>query len=128
MRISPCSFPRSVMNSEWPLWRLYRDFLIYMVEVAVKFVSSREIRVNPKPVFDSLEEGEVVITSRGKPVALLLGVSGEDLEETVRLVRRVRAQAAVSRMRKSAARQGLHRRMDLDEIEQEVRAARSERS
>lgn len=94
----------------------------------MKFVSSREIRVNPKPVFDSLEENEVVITSRGKPVALLLGVSGEDLEETVRLVRHARAQAAVSRMRKNAARQGPDRRVDPDEIEQEVRAARSERS
>ena len=43
----------------------------------MKFVSSREIRVNPRPIFDSLEEDhEVVITSRGKPVALLLGVTG----------------------------------------------------
>jgi prevent-host-death family protein len=93
----------------------------------MKFVSSREIRVNPKPVFDALKDDEVVVTSRGKPVALLLGVSGEDLEETVRLVRRARAQAAVSRMRKAAARQGLDK-MDQAEIEEEVRAARSERS
>jgi prevent-host-death family protein len=47
----------------------------------VKFVSSREIRVNPRPVIQAAEEGdEVVITSRGKPVALLVGVDGEDLE------------------------------------------------
>lgn len=93
----------------------------------MKFVSSREIRVNPKPVFDALEDEEVVITSRGKPVALLLAVSGEDLEETVRLVRRARAQTAVSRMRKAAARQGPDR-MDQAGIEEEVTAARSERS
>ena len=42
----------------------------------MKFVSSREIRVNPRPVFEAAEEGdEVVITSRGKPVALLVGVT-----------------------------------------------------
>lgn len=73
----------------------------------MKFVSSREIRVNPRPVFEAAEEGEeVVITSRGKQVALLLGISGEDLEETVRLVRRARAQAAISRMRKASASEG----------------------
>jgi prevent-host-death family protein len=93
----------------------------------MKFVSTREIRVNPKPVFDALGEDEVVVTSRGKPVALLVGVSGEDLEETVRLIRHARAQAAVSRMRKAAARKGLDR-MGRGEIEEEVRVARSNRA
>ncbi len=94
----------------------------------MKFVSSREIRVNPRPVFEAAEEGdEVVITSRGKPVALLLGISGEDLDETVRLVRRARAQAAVSRMRKAAAREGSES-MSREEIEEEISAARSERA
>lgn len=93
----------------------------------MKFVSSREIRVNPRPVFESLEDQEVVLTSRGKPVALLLSVSGDDLEETVQLVRRARAQAAASRMRKEAAERGLDR-MSPEEIEAEIEAARSERS
>ena len=53
----------------------------------MKFVNSREIRVNPKPVFDAAKNGdEVVITSRGKPVALLVGVDGDNLEETLRLL------------------------------------------
>jgi prevent-host-death family protein len=94
----------------------------------VKFVSSREIRVNPKPIFDSLEKDrEVIVTSRGKPVALLLGVTGDDLEETVRLVRRARAQAAVSRIRKAASQAGLDG-MSRAEIGEEIAAARSERS
>lgn len=94
----------------------------------MKFVSSREIRVNPRPIFEALgEENEVVITSRGKPIALLVGVSGDDLEETVRLVRRAKAQAAVSRMRKAAAREGLDS-MGREEIEEEISAARSERA
>ena len=94
----------------------------------MKFVSSREIRVNPRPVFQAAEEGdEVVITSRGKPVALLVAVNGDDLEETVRLVRRARAQAAVSRMRKAAAREG-SQSMSREEIEDEINAAQSERA
>jgi prevent-host-death family protein len=102
--------------------------LIYRWRTVVKFVSSREIRVNPRPVFEAAEEGdEVVITSRGKPVALLLGISSEDLDETVRLVRRARTQAAVSRMRKAAAREGSES-MSREEIEKEISAARSERA
>lgn len=94
----------------------------------MKFVSSREIRVNPKPVLDAAGEGdEVVITSRGKPVALLVGVDGDDLEVTLRLFRRAKAQAAVSRTREAAAREGLAS-MAQDEIEAEIAAARSERA
>lgn len=94
----------------------------------MKFVSSREIRVNPRPVFEAAEEGdEVVITSRGKPVALLVGVDGDDLEETVRLVRRARAQAAVSRMRRVASREGSDG-MGRKAIEAEIAAARGERA
>jgi prevent-host-death family protein len=90
----------------------------------MEFVSSREIRVNPKPVFDRLEEErEVVITSRGKPVALLLGVSGENLEDTLRAVRRARAEQAVSRMRRTALEKGLKP----EEVEDEIRAVRNER-
>ncbi|MBA2691521.1 MAG: type II toxin-antitoxin system Phd/YefM family antitoxin [Rubrobacter sp.] len=88
----------------------------------MKFVSSREIRVNPRPVFDSLgEDNEVVVTSHGKPIALMVGVSGEDLEETLRFLRRAKAQAAVSRMRMGEGR------MSDEEIEAEIRAARDER-
>lgn len=93
----------------------------------MKFVSSREIRVNPRPIFESLdEEGEVIITSRGKPVALLLGVTGDDLEDTVRLVRRARAQSAVSKMRKTTAQTGLDG-MSGEEVEEEIAATRSGR-
>ena len=94
----------------------------------MKFVSSREIRVNPRPVFEAAEQGdEVVVTSRGKPVALLLGIGEEDLEETVRLVRRAKAQAAVSRMRKAAAQQSSDE-MSQGEIEEEIGATRRERA
>jgi prevent-host-death family protein len=94
----------------------------------VKFVSSRRIRVNPKPAIEAAKDGyEVVITSRGKPVALLVGVADGDLEETLRLFRRAKAQAAVSRMRDSAEQGGLAD-MDQAEVEAEIAAARSERA
>ena len=93
----------------------------------MKFVSSREIRVNPGPVLDAVTHGhEMVITSRGKPVALMMGVNDDDLEETVRLVRRARAQGAVSRMRRTTAGRGSDAR-DREDREAEIRAARSAR-
>jgi prevent-host-death family protein len=94
----------------------------------VKFVRSREIRVNPKPAIEAAKNGdEVVVTSRGKPVALLVGVDGDNLEETLRLLRRAKAQATVSRMRDSAGQGGLAN-MDQAEVEAEIAAARSERA
>lgn len=93
----------------------------------MKSVSSWEIRTNPKPVVEAAEgREEVVLIPRGEPVALLLGVSGEDLGETVRLVRRARAQAAVSRLRKGAVQRDLES-ATLEDIGEEVRAARAER-
>lgn len=90
----------------------------------MEFVSSREIRIDPKPVFERLEDDkEMVVTSRGKPVALLLGVSGENLEDTVRAVRRARAELAVSRMRRNASDRGLK----TGEIDAEIAAVRRER-
>lgn len=90
----------------------------------MKFVNSREIRINPRAVFDQLEEGnEVVITTHGKPAALMLGVSEEDLEDTLRAVRTAKAQAAVSRMRRIAEEKGsdeLNRAI----IEGEIRSVR----
>lgn len=93
----------------------------------MEFVSSRELRVNPGPVWKRLEEGgELVVTSRGRPVALLLGVSGEDVEDTLRALRRARAELAVSRMRRVAAERGLSG-MKPEEIEGEIKAVRDER-
>jgi prevent-host-death family protein len=128
VRVVPGPSSDLAVNPDRQTCRLYCDRLIYRWRTVVKFVSSREIRVNPRPVFEAAEEGdEVVITSRGKPVALLLGISSEDLDETVRLVRRARTQAAVSRMRKAAAREGSES-MSREEIEKEISAARSERA
>ena len=91
----------------------------------MKFVSSREIRVNPRPIFEYLEGGdEVVITTHGKPVALMLGVGEEDLEETLRAVRSAKVQASVSNMRKIAQEEKGLDQADRKAVEDEVEAVR----
>ncbi|HBT47304.1 MAG TPA: prevent-host-death protein [Peptococcaceae bacterium] len=94
----------------------------------MRFVTVRDLRQRGKEIWKELRSGEeAVLTHNGSPVALLIGVREEDLEETLRLVRRARAEAAVSRMRERARQAGLDR-LGEEEIEAEIRAARQERS
>jgi prevent-host-death family protein len=94
----------------------------------VKFVSTRELRINPGPALERLqgEDQEVVVTSHGKPVALLIGVTGEDFEQTIQALRRARAQVAVTRLRAHAQRRGIDA-LDQDAIDDEIRQARAAR-
>lgn len=96
-------------------------------EEAVRFVTVRDLRSRGREIWKALRAGEeAVLTRNGNPVALLVGVQEGRLEETVRLVRRARAQAAVSRMRERARDLGLDKLSDAD-IEAEIQAARRAR-
>jgi prevent-host-death family protein len=94
----------------------------------MKFVSARELRINPAPVLARVQEGdhEVVVTSHGKPVALMVSVTSDDFEDTLEALRRARAQVAVSRLRAHAQRQGLDA-LDTKDVDEEIRAIRSAR-
>jgi uncharacterized protein YbjQ (UPF0145 family) len=67
-----------------------------------------------------------VLTANGKPIAILLGIAEDELEETVRIIRQAKAQLALSRLRKHAARRGANR-MPASAIDAEIRAVRSRR-
>lgn len=71
------------------------------------------------------QQGELVVTRNNQPFALMLDV-GEDLEEILLLVSRLRAQRAVSAIRAEARERGLDK-LTPDEIEAEVAAARAAR-
>jgi antitoxin (DNA-binding transcriptional repressor) of toxin-antitoxin stability system len=42
-----------------------------------------------------------VLTTNGKPIAILLGIEEDELEETARAIRQGKAQLALSRLRKT---------------------------
>ena len=65
----------------------------------------------------------MVITNNGKPTALLLDISNEDLEETLLALRQVRATRLFNRMRANAEKRGL---LSEEEIEAEIQAARAD--
>jgi len=91
------------------------------------FVSIRDMRTRPGEVWQQLQqEGDLIVTSSGRPFALMISAEGEDVEELLLALRRARAQLAVSRMRKQASSAGLEHLL-LDEINAEIRQARAKR-
>ena len=93
----------------------------------MRFVSVRELRERSASIWKALvEEKDMVITSNGKPIALLSATSGESLEESLSVLRRARAQAAATAMQQASLKAGSDR-MSLDDINAEISATRAER-
>jgi len=89
------------------------------------FYSVRDLRTTPKIIWEQLsEDGEVVITNNGKPMALMLDIAEGNFEETIRAIRQARAMIAFNSMRKKAAAKGF---FSDDEIAAEISAVRRER-
>ena len=90
----------------------------------MEFVTIRDLRLKPGVVWDKLhQQREIILTSNGRPVAVIAGVGENDVEETVAALRRARAQAAVSRLRRAAAERGVDG-LSAAEIESEIAQVR----
>ena len=93
----------------------------------MKFMSIRDLRNESGLIQRSVEEESVALTTNGKPFALVIGLGAEDdPAELERVIRRARAEWAISRIRKRAQRYGLDG-MSMEEIDAEIAAARAER-
>lgn len=93
----------------------------------MEFVSVRDLRIQPGQVWKRLSEtGELIITSNGKPIALLSGITDATLEQTLTALRRARAQVAVSQLRAAAQARGIDK-MTRTEINAEIKSARRSR-
>jgi len=93
----------------------------------VKFISYRELRNTPSAVWEALQANEAVaILANGEPRALMLEIENDDLELVLQVVRRVRAQIALTRLRASAAERGADQ-LTAEEIGVEISAARVQR-
>jgi len=92
----------------------------------MKLVSVREFRSNTATIRKELEvEREIVLTSNGKPFALLTPLEPATVEDEVLAIRRARARLAVDRIRAHARQTGLDK-MPLKDINAEIAAARRE--
>ncbi len=93
----------------------------------MRFVSVRDLRNRTAKVWDDLgREQDLVVTSNGKPVALLSSISEETLEERLAESRRSRALAAVEALQRASLRSGKDR-LTPQEIEAEIAAVRRAR-
>ena len=70
----------------------------------MRFLSTRDLRNRPGYVRELARQDDLVLTANGKPIAILVGVEEDEFEETARAIRQAKAQRALSRMRRQAAR------------------------
>jgi PHD/YefM family antitoxin component YafN of YafNO toxin-antitoxin module len=93
----------------------------------MRFVNVRELRLRPGEVWKKLKtEKDLVLTSNGKPFAILNSTDEENLEQTLTLLRRSRALEAMERLQEASREKGLDR-LSADEIQKEIQSARRER-
>jgi len=93
----------------------------------MRFVTVRDLRLKPAELWKRLKtEGELIVTSNGKPVAILAGVSEETLEKTLAIFRRTRAAIALDEMQRSALKSEASK-LSTAEIDEEIKKARQDR-
>ena len=94
----------------------------------MKFISVRDLRTSPAQIWKALpEEKEMVITNNGRPIALLTPILDENLEETLKAIRRSRAVDAIRSIQQTSVKTGRNR-MTEEEIEDEITQSRKDRS
>jgi len=90
----------------------------------MKFITVRDLRGRSGQVWNTLaRERDIILTSNGKPIAILSAVSEENLEESLAAVRRARAAAAVEKMQLESVEAGTDK-FSPAEITTEIRAVR----
>jgi antitoxin (DNA-binding transcriptional repressor) of toxin-antitoxin stability system len=94
----------------------------------MKFISIRDLRQNSRQVWKNLKENSnLVVTSNGKPIALLSSIEEEDLELQLKALRRARAEMAVNKIQQRAKEKGLDT-LSQSSIEEEIKSVRQRRS
>ena len=93
----------------------------------MKFLSVRDLRSKSAQVWKDLpSERELIITSNGRPIAILAAISESNLEESLTAFRQARAVEAVASLQRRSAENGAST-LTMDEIDAEIRAVRKSR-
>lgn len=91
------------------------------------FVSIRDLRTRSAEIRKSLADAkDLVVTSNGKPIAVLCAATPSTLDATLSALRQARAQLAVLCMQRRAREAGLDQ-WGLKEVNAEIDAARRQR-
>lgn len=94
----------------------------------MKFLSVRDLRGKSAEVWKELPaEREMIITSNGRPIAILAAISESNLEESLSAFRQARAVEAVASLQRRSADNGVSN-ITMDEIDEEIKAVRKKRA
>jgi antitoxin (DNA-binding transcriptional repressor) of toxin-antitoxin stability system len=93
----------------------------------MKFLGVRDLRGRAAGVWEELErEREMVVTSNGRPIAILTAVGEDDVEEALAAWRKARAAVALAALQKSSVQAGRDR-MSAADIGKEIASVRRAR-
>ena len=93
----------------------------------MKLLSVRDLKTKSSQVWKDLpEQKEMVITSNGRPIAILSSVNENNLEQVLSAFRQARAIEAVTSIQYESVRKGTDK-ITLEEINKEIKAVRSKR-
>jgi antitoxin (DNA-binding transcriptional repressor) of toxin-antitoxin stability system len=93
----------------------------------MKFISVRDLRGKSAEVWKDLPtEREVVVTSNGRPIAILSAVTESNLEESISAIRQARAAEAVMSLQRRSVERGTDG-ITTKEIDAEIKAVREKR-
>ena len=93
----------------------------------MKFLSVRDLKTKSSQVWKELaEQKEMIVTSNGRPIALLSSINENNLEQVLTAFRRARATNAVASIQYESTQKGTDK-ISMDEINAEIGAVRSKR-
>lgn len=93
----------------------------------MRFITVRDLRSKSAQVWRDLEDqGDLVITSNGKPIAILTSTDEARFEQSLRELRQARALRSVKQLQEQSVRAGRDK-VSTEEIEAEIDTVREAR-
>jgi antitoxin (DNA-binding transcriptional repressor) of toxin-antitoxin stability system len=93
----------------------------------MKFLSIRDLKTKSAQIWQELpNQKEMIITSNGRPIAILSSINENTLEDVLSAFRRARATDAVTSIQYESARKGTDK-FTIDDINSEIKKVRSKR-
>jgi antitoxin (DNA-binding transcriptional repressor) of toxin-antitoxin stability system len=93
----------------------------------MKFLSVRDLKTKSSRVWKDLpDQKDMVITSNGRPIAILSSINENNLEQVLSAFRQARSLEAVTSIQYESVRKGTDK-ITLEEINDEIREVRSKR-
>lgn len=92
----------------------------------MRFATIRDLRINASKVMKEAEHDEIVVTRRGKPFALLVPVSVDNIERVQKAIKAAKLHDALEDLWEEAKEKGTQK-LPMEKINAEIREHRKQR-